>query len=112
MIGENAYPGSREVRMRRSIATVSLSGTLEEKLEAAAAVHFDAVEIFETDLLYWTGSPREIRNLAARLGLKILLFQPFRDFEGVSDAQLQRNLDRAERKFDVMQELGAPLLLV
>ena len=26
--------------------------------------------------------------------------------------QLQRNLDRAERKFDLMQELGTPLILV
>ena len=37
--------------MRRSIATVSLSGTLPEKLEAAAAARFDGVENFENDLL-------------------------------------------------------------
>ena len=36
--------------MRTSIATVSVSGTLEQKLTAIAAVGFDAVEIFETDL--------------------------------------------------------------
>ena len=35
----------------KSIATVSLSGGLPEKLEAAAAVGFDAVEMFENDLL-------------------------------------------------------------
>jgi sugar phosphate isomerase/epimerase len=32
--------------MQRSIATVSLSGTLPEKLEAIAAAGFDGVEIF------------------------------------------------------------------
>ena len=32
--------------MRRSIATVCLSGTLEEKLDAASAAGFDGVEIF------------------------------------------------------------------
>ena len=37
--------------MRRSIATVCLSGTLEEKLAAAAAAGFDGVELFEPDLI-------------------------------------------------------------
>lgn len=98
--------------MRRSIATVSMSGTLYEKLEAIAAAHFDGVEIFENDLLFFTGTPRDVRRHAADVGLTIDLFQPFRDFEGVSDAQFQRNLDRAERKLDLMEELGAPLMLV
>ena len=98
--------------MRRSIATVCLSGTLREKLESVAAERFDAVEIFENDLLFFDGTPRQVRTLAADLGLKIVLFQPFRDLEGVSDEQFRRNLDRLERKFDLMQELGAPQLLV
>jgi 4-hydroxyphenylpyruvate dioxygenase len=48
----------------KSIATVSLSGTLPEKLEAAAAVGFDGVEIFENDLLTYDGSPADIRRIA------------------------------------------------
>lgn len=98
--------------MQRSIATVSLSGTLPEKLEAIAAAGFDGVEIFENDLLYYGGSPREVRRLCSDLGLAITLFQPFRDFEGCRRDRLQRNLDRAERKFDLMQELGTDLVLV
>lgn len=98
--------------MRHAIATVSLSGMLREKLEAIAAARFDGVEIFENDLLQFSGSPRDVRRLCEDLGLAIDLFQPFRDFEGVDDAQLQRNLDRAERKFDLMQELGTDLVLV
>jgi 4-hydroxyphenylpyruvate dioxygenase len=98
--------------MRRSIATVCLSGMLREKLEAIAAARFDAVEIFENDLLQFPGTPADVRRLCDDLGLAIDLFQPFRDFEGVSAAQLARNLDRAERKFDVMEALGAPLMLV
>ncbi|HEY8289348.1 MAG TPA: TIM barrel protein [Acetobacteraceae bacterium] len=96
----------------KSIATVSLSGTLTEKLEAAASVGFDGVEIFENDLLTFDGSPRDVRYLADGLGLTITCFQPFRDFEAMPDAQRARNLDRAERKFDVMQALGTDLLLV
>lgn len=96
----------------KSIATVSLSGTLPEKLEAAAAVGFDGVEIFENDLLTFEGSPRDVRYLANSLGLMITCFQPFRDFEAMPDAQRLRNMERAERKFDIMHELGAELLLV
>lgn len=98
--------------MRRSIATVSLSGMLREKLSAAAAARFDGIEIFENDLLQFNGTPRDVRHMAEDLGLAIELFQPFRDFDGVDEQRLARNLERAERKFDVMGELGATLLLV
>ena len=40
----------------RSIATVSLSGSLDEKLRAIAAAGYDAVEIFENDLLSFNGA--------------------------------------------------------
>src|SRR4051794_34006782 len=96
----------------KSIATVSLSGTLPEKLEAAAAVGFDGVEIFENDLLTYDGSPADIRRIAESLGLEITIFQPFRDFEATPENIRVRNLDRAERKFDIMQELGTDLVLV
>ncbi len=98
--------------MLKSIATVSLSGTLPEKLEAAAAIGFDGVEIFENDLLTFEGSPEDIKGLANSLGLTITCFQPFRDFEAMPEPRRTRNLDRAERKFDVMQALGTNLLLV
>lgn len=98
--------------MQRSIATVSISGTLVEKLTAIQAAGFDGVEIFENDLLYFDGSPADVRRIADDLGLKITLFQPFRDFEGVSPERLERNLDRAKRKFDVMHELGTDRILV
>jgi 4-hydroxyphenylpyruvate dioxygenase len=103
---------NKELPMQRSIATVSLSGTLPEKLEAIAAAGFDGVEIFENDLLYYAGSPREIRQRCADLGIAITLFQPFRDFEGCPRERLHKQLDRAERKFDLMQELGTDLVLV
>src|SRR5690349_2850534 len=97
---------------KRSIATVCLSGTLPDKLEAAAAAGFDAVEIFENDLLTYEGSAVDAGRMAADLGLEIALFQPFRDFEAMPEPQRARNLDRAERKFDTMQQLGTTALLV
>ena len=98
--------------MKPAIATVSLSGALDEKLEAIAAARFAAVEIFENDLLSFNGTPREVRRMIDDLGLQLITFQPFRDFEGMPEPQRSRNFVRAERKFDLMQELGCDLLLV
>jgi len=98
--------------MRTAIATVCLSGTLPDKLEAAAAIGFDGVEIFENDLLTFDGSPEEVGAMCRDLGLEVALYQPFRDFEAMPEPQRTRNLDRAERKFDTMQALGAGMLLV
>jgi 4-hydroxyphenylpyruvate dioxygenase len=97
---------------KRSIATVSLSGSLDEKLRAIAGAGFDAVEIFENDLLTFNGSPRDVGRLCRDLGLAICAFQPFRDFEGMPEPQRTRNFARAQHKFDLMQELETDLLLI
>jgi 4-hydroxyphenylpyruvate dioxygenase len=98
--------------MRRSIATVCLSGTLEDKLEAAARAGFDEVELFEPDLVASAFTPEEVRDRARELGLAIGLYQPFRDFEAVPEPQLRENLRRAELKFAVMERLGVSTMLV
>ncbi|HZV08635.1 MAG TPA: TIM barrel protein, partial [Novosphingobium sp.] len=98
--------------MINAIATVSLKGTLQEKLEAAASAGFRAVEIFENDLIGAPQRPAEIRRMMADLGLACVLYQPFRDFEGMPGALRQRAFDRAERKFDLMGELGTDRILV
>ena len=98
--------------MRRSIATVCLSGGLEGKLRAASAAGFEAVEIFEPDLVSCPLSPESVRELAGELGLALELYQPFRDFEAVTPAALEHNLRRAEMKFDLMGRLGIDTLLV
>lgn len=98
--------------MRTCIATVCLSGGLEEKLHAAAAAGFDGVELFEADLVASPLSPAEVRALAERLGLALDLYQPFRDFEGVTEDLLADNLRRAEAKFSLMSELGIDTMLV
>jgi 4-hydroxyphenylpyruvate dioxygenase len=99
-------------RLPKCIATVSISGTLPEKLATIAEVGYDGVEIFESDLLTFGGSPAEVRRIAEGLGLTIFFYQPFRDFEAMPEPQRTRNMDRAERKFDVMQALGTDLVLV
>ncbi|MFH1794539.1 MAG: bifunctional sugar phosphate isomerase/epimerase/4-hydroxyphenylpyruvate dioxygenase family protein [Pseudomonadota bacterium] len=98
--------------MKTSIATVSISGDLREKLAAIAAAGFDGVEIFENDFLAFDGTPAEVGRMVRDHGLEITLFQPFRDFEGMPEPQRARAFDRAERKFDLMSELGTDLMLV
>lgn len=98
--------------MKTSIATVSISGNLREKLEAIAAAGFDGIEIFEQDFLAHDGSPKEVGAMVRDHGLEIMLFQPFRDFETLPEPFRGKAFDRAERKFDVMQELGTDLVLI
>jgi 4-hydroxyphenylpyruvate dioxygenase len=98
--------------VRTSIATVSLSGSLTEKLTAAASAGFDGVEIFENDLLASPLTPEEIRARTADLGLTIDLYQPMRDIEAVPPEEFERNLRRAEHKFRLMNRLGADTVLV
>ena len=98
--------------MKTSIATVSISGNLREKLTAIAEAGYDGLEIFEQDFIADEGSPRMIGEMIRDHGLEILLFQPFRDFEGLPEGLRERAFSRAERKFDLMQELGTDLMLV
>lgn len=97
----------------KSIATVCLSGTLTEKLEAIAHAGFDAVEIFENDLIQFDGTPSDVRELAQELGLRISLYQPFRDLEGLLNPSLRKKtFERLQMKLGLMREIGTDLLLV
>src|SRR6516164_2483822 len=98
--------------MIRSIATVSIGGSLDEKLRTIAAAGFDAVEIFEPDFTCFDGSARDIAGMCGDLGLTICALQPFRDFEGMPEPQRKQAFRRVEKKFDLMEELGTDLLLV
>ena len=98
--------------MKTSIATVSISGNLREKLDAIANAGFDGIEIFEQDFIADTGTPREIGQLIRDHGLEITLFQPFRDFEGLTGGLREKAFDRAKLKFDTMAELGTDLILI
>ncbi|TDT76506.1 4-hydroxyphenylpyruvate dioxygenase [Arthrobacter sp. AG258] len=98
--------------MRTGIATVCLSGMLKEKMQACAIAGFDGIEIFEQDLVTSPLSPEDVRKMAADLGLGLDLYQPFRDFDGVTPDLLKANLRRAEAKFKLMSRLGMDTILV
>lgn len=98
--------------MKLGIATVSISGNLEEKIDAIARAGFDGIEIFEQDFIADARPPRALGSRIRDAGLELLLFQPFRDFEGLPGDLRRKAFDRAEHKFDLMQELGCDLVLV
>ncbi|MFB9324199.1 sugar phosphate isomerase/epimerase family protein, partial [Cryptosporangium minutisporangium] len=102
----------RRDHLRTALATVCLSGTLEDKLVAASDAGFDGVEIFEPDLVAAPMRPGDVRVRCADLGLSVDLYQPFRDLDSNDPDRFAANLRRAERKFDVMAELGADTVLV
>jgi sugar phosphate isomerase/epimerase/4-hydroxyphenylpyruvate dioxygenase-like putative hemolysin len=97
---------------RLSIATSCLSGALEDKLAAAAAARFHGVELIASDLIASSWSPRRVRQECARRGLTIDVYQALTDFEAVPPPALAAGLRRAERTFDLLQELGAGALLL
>lgn len=98
--------------MRTSIATVCLSGTLEEKMRSAASAGFDGIEVFEPDLVVSPSSPEQLRELAAELGLSLDMYQPFRDGVEVAPETFPDSLRRLRAKCELMNRLGTTVLLV
>ena len=80
-----------------SIATVCLSGTLETKIDAISRAGFGFIEIFENDLVTSRNSPDTIASMISDAGLRTVVYQPFRDFEGLSGNLRVKAFDRAER---------------
>ncbi len=109
---DGVAPTTSRPPLRTAIATVCISGTLEDKLAAASAAGFDGVEIFEPDFVVSASSAADVRRRCADLGLSIDLYQPFRDLDSTDPQQYELNLRRADRKFDVMEALGTDLILV
>ena len=68
--------------MKTGIATVSISGNLEEKIDAIAAAGFDGIEIFEQDFIADIRTPRAVGDRIRAAGLEVMLFQPFRRTAG------------------------------
>ncbi|MFB8387456.1 TIM barrel protein [Microbacterium sp. NPDC055910] len=93
-----------------SISTVSLAGTLQDKMRAAVAAGFGGVELLEYDLLVSPWSPRRVAEEAADLGLSIDVYQPLH-VEAVRPGLFDARLRHAERKLDLVSELGARVLV-
>src|SRR3546814_19243562 len=83
-----------------------MSCSLEERVAGSAAVGLEGFEVFGPYFVASPWSPQELRTRAADLGLTLDLYQPFRDFDTVDEAQFARNLVRVQRQFELMAQLG------
>jgi 4-hydroxyphenylpyruvate dioxygenase len=97
---------------KHGIASVSLPGTLLQKLKAIAKAGYDGIELFENDLTISDLKPTDVRKIAADLGIEIAALQPFRDYEAMPKQLHINNLERAKHKFDLMHKLGTHRLFV
>lgn len=98
--------------MKCGISSLSFSGPLQTKIEAAAKAGFAGIEIFREDLVYCDGTPAEVGRFTVDSGLEILSLQSLRDFEGAPEGARAWNRKRAARFLDLAAEVGAPLLVV
>ena len=95
-----------------SIATTSVPGDLETKLENIAAAGFTGIELYEPDLTGFAGTASEVAAGAKALGLSIDVFQPFHGLEGLSGKARDAAFARLDHKLGLMAALGATTLLV
>ena len=92
------------MRPKRSIATVCLSGTLPDKLEAAAAAGFDGGGDLRERPAHLRGHGRGGRAACAPTsGWRSRSSSPSATSSRCRSRSARRNLDRAERKFDTME---------
>ena len=97
---------------RLTIATTNVAGDLPQKLEQVAAAGFSGVELYEPDLIGFSGDAREVGKLAKSNALSVDVLQPFHDFEGLRSAARKSAFARLDHKLEIMTALGAKTLLV
>ena len=98
--------------MQLAISTASVAGLLKPKLTAIADAGFEAIALVESDLLSSPYSAEYAGALLRELGLQCIAFDALRDFEGLAGEEHALAIQRAEFKFDLMQDVGAELLIV
>ncbi len=97
--------------MKKSIATVTLGGSLTQRLEAAARAGFLQVELFDADLVQDPHKANVIGRVVRDLGMSIASYFPLRDSEGQPASRRGRAFSEAGKHFDIAAELGAGMVM-
>ena len=87
--------------------TILLGGSVRDKLEAAAAAGFDAVEVWREDVAACPGGAGEVRAMAADLGLEIADIMVLRDATGLPDGLREAKRAETLAVMDLALALGA-----
>jgi sugar phosphate isomerase/epimerase len=97
---------------RFAIDTVTLAGSLEDKLRVIRDAGFGGIEIWAKDLV---GHPGGVRGAVAAIresGLRVSSFQLLKDYEGLDAHLHEYKIDIATSLLDLMDAVGAKLLVV
>src|SRR4029453_1414357 len=95
---------------RFAIDTVTLSGTLEDKLRVTRDAGFGGIEIWAKDLVsHPAGVPGAVAAIRAS-GLRVTSFQLLRDYEGLDGHLHDYKIDMANSLMDLMDAAGAKML--
>jgi 4-hydroxyphenylpyruvate dioxygenase len=96
----------------QSIATLSLGGTLKDKLYALAAAGFRLVALTDSELIPDDLSPASLADLLRELNLRVSMFQVHGLIGTAADGSPLLVHERVPQKFDLMERLGASLIQV
>jgi len=91
--------------------TISLAGSLENKLKAMREAGFSQVMLKANDIVGHDGGVDAAVRAVKASGLRVTGFQVLRDFEGLSGHLHSYKVDIAKAMLEMAHALGAPLLL-
>ena len=91
--------------------TISLAGSLENKLKAMREAGFSQVMLKANDIVGHEGGVSAAVRAVKASGLRVTGFQVLRDFEGLSGHLHGYKIDIAKAMLEMAHALGAPLLL-
>lgn len=91
--------------------TISLAGSLENKLKAMREAGFSQVMLKANDIVGHDGGVDAAVRAVKASGLRVTGFQVLRDFEGLSGHLHDYKVDIAKSMLEMAHALGAPVLL-
>lgn len=96
---------------RFCLNTITIPGTLSEKVQAAAAAGFAAVGVWGKDIHGFPGGPAAATRLMRECGLAVPEFLLLREFQGLTPERRAEAFAEARALFGLMREMGADTLL-
>ena len=113
--GPTNVPGGRGAPIRISdfgMDTISLAGTLPQKLAAIEGAGFSQVMLMARDLVGHAEGIDDAVRVVKASGLRVTGFQVLRDFEGLSGHLHDYKIDVAKSMLEMCRAVGAKVLLV
>ena len=113
--GSTDVPGGRGAPIRISdfgMDTISLAGTLPQKLAAIEGAGFSQVMLMARDLVGHAEGIDDAVRVVKASGLRVTGFQVLRDFEGLSGHLHDYKIDVAKSMLEMCRSVGATVLLV